>query len=152
MRVASNERIVRPIDHHAAQLAHGLTLIFLEPPPEPEVASLGANGEHVGPVYDLAAFHAREPVDEAEQRVVLVERASHHAADTLRDLENARGDHVAERFPPRLALKLNTGTKFVARGERANLYRTPVDRERRHHQGLVAALNPITHVPPGAGS
>jgi hypothetical protein len=90
--VAGDQRIVRPVDNRRPERADGVALVLLELAPEPEVARLLADSEHVRPVHHAAALDAGQPEDEAEQPTLCVERSGGDAADALADLEDARGD------------------------------------------------------------
>ena len=83
MGVPRHERIVRPVDHHATDLLHGVALKVLQASSQTEISCLGPHGEHVGPVYDASVLHTGEAIHEAEQLTVGVERASGHTTHTL---------------------------------------------------------------------
>jgi len=82
-------------------------------------------------VNDTAVLDAGEPVHEAQERVVPVERAGSDAADALGNLENARGHDVGELVPPRLALQRDAGAELVERAQGSNVYL-------RHRRKLAA--------------
>ena len=83
MRVARDERIVRPVDDARAQLCHCAPLEFLQPPTDAEVLRFGAHRQHVGPVHDDAVLDARHAVHEADQPAAGGERAGRDAAELL---------------------------------------------------------------------
>src|ERR1044071_8167887 len=99
-------------------------------------------------MHDASALDAGQPEDEPEQRVVRVERAGGHTADTLRDLQNALRNSVAECFAPRRALQVDARLQLRVRGQRADVdVRAHSDGD---YQGAVAALRPTYHVRRGA--
>ena len=104
VRVPGDERIERPIDDVAAELANELSLLLLEPASEADVPRLGAHGEHVGPVDDAPSLDAGESEDESDEVPVRPESAEDDAADALSDFKEARGNDVAETLAPGLAL------------------------------------------------
>ncbi len=123
VRVSADERIERPIDDVTAELANELSLLLFEAASDADVPSLGAHGEHVGPVDDASSLDAGESEDESDEVPVWPESAEDHAAHALSDFQDARGNDVAETLAPGLALEVDARLKLIKPVERANLDR-----------------------------
>jgi len=110
--VARHERIVRPVDHDAAELLYSLPLELLESASEARFRASDAR-RACRPVNDATVFHPREAVDEAEKLSRVIERAGRDTANALRDLEKARWNNIGELVAPRLALERDAGAELI---------------------------------------